>query len=64
MWHGIRFTLSLSEGEKAPEAVRLALVEKVRVLRGRIVLAMHVEGENPYSLDLKSLESGVREPSL
>jgi hypothetical protein len=64
MWHGIRFTLSLSGGEKPPKAVHLALVEKVRVLEGRIVLAMHVEGENPFSLDLKSLESGVREPSL
>jgi hypothetical protein len=28
------------------------------------MLAMRVKGEKPFSPDLKSLESGVREPSL
>jgi hypothetical protein len=53
MWDGVGFTLSLSGGEETPEAVRLALMEKVRVL-----------GEKPFSPNLKSLESDVWEPSL
>jgi hypothetical protein len=64
MWDDVRFTLSLSRGEETPKAVCLALVEKVRVLEGRIVSAMRVQEERPFSPDLKSLESGVREPSL
>jgi hypothetical protein len=63
MWDGAGFTLSLSRGEEAPRAVRPALVEKIQVLRGAIVPSMHVEEEKPLSPDLKSLESGVREPS-
>jgi hypothetical protein len=51
-------------GEETPEAVCLALVEKVRVLKGWIMSAMCVEGEKPFSPDLKSLESGVQKPSL
>jgi hypothetical protein len=43
-------------------AVGLPLVEKVRVLRG-YVLVMHREGERPISSDLKNLEVGDREPS-
>jgi hypothetical protein len=37
---------------KAPKAVGLALVEKVRVPRG-IVSSICVEGKNPLSLNLK-----------
>jgi hypothetical protein len=59
MWDGVGFTLSLSGGEETPEAVRLALVDTVQVLRGRIVPAMRVDREKLFSPDLKSLESGV-----
>jgi hypothetical protein len=34
MWGGVDFAQSLSGGVKAPKAVGLALVEKVRVHRG------------------------------
>jgi hypothetical protein len=34
MWSEAGFILPLSGGEEAPEVVYLALVEKVRVLRG------------------------------
>jgi hypothetical protein len=64
MWDGVGFTLSLSRGEETPEVVHLALVEKVRVLGGRIVSAMRVKGEKPFSPDMKSLESSISEPSL
>jgi hypothetical protein len=64
MWDGVGFTLSLFGGEETPKVVCLALVEKGRVLLGRIVSAMRVKGEKPFSPDMKSLESGVREPSL
>jgi hypothetical protein len=63
-WDGVEFTLSLSRGEETIEVVHLALVEKVQVLVGRFVSTIHVKGEKPFSPDLKSLESGVREPSL
>jgi hypothetical protein len=59
MWDGVGFTLSLSRGEETPEVVHLALVEKVRVLGGRIVSAMRVKGEKPFSPDMKSLESSI-----
>jgi hypothetical protein len=38
MWGGTEFTPSLSSGVKAPKAVGLALVEKVRVPRGDHVI--------------------------
>jgi hypothetical protein len=62
MWDDAKFSLSLSEGIQAPMAVGLPLVEKVRVLRG-YVLVMHREGERPFSSDLKNLEVEDREPS-
>jgi hypothetical protein len=63
-WHGVGFKLSLSGDEETFEAVHLALVDKVRILGGRIVLAIHVKGEKPFSPDMKSLEYGIREPSF
>jgi hypothetical protein len=57
MWGSAEFRPSLFEGVLALEAVCLALVEKVRVLRGG-VLFIRVEGESPFSTDLRDL--GVR----
>jgi hypothetical protein len=64
MWDSVGFTLSLSKGEEAPEVVRINLVEMVRVLGRKIVLAMRVKGEKPFGLNLRSLESGVWKPSM
>jgi hypothetical protein len=46
MWGGAEFKPSLYEFVQASMAVRLALVEKGRVLRG-VMSFMHVEGEKP-----------------
>jgi hypothetical protein len=62
MWDDAKFSLFLSKGIQALMAVGLPLVEKVRVLRG-YVLVMHREGERHISSDLKNLEVGDREPS-
>jgi hypothetical protein len=57
MWGGAEFRPSLSEGVGALEAVCFALVEKVRELRGGVSF-IHVEGDNPFSMDLNGLGVG------
>jgi hypothetical protein len=54
MWGGAEFRPSLSKGAWALEAVCLASVEKIRVLGGGMSF-IHVEGEKPFSTDLKGL---------
>jgi hypothetical protein len=69
MWGDAKFSPSISKGMQDPKVVRLPLVEKVRVLRGCVLLTRR-EGERPFSPDLKSLgaqksgTSGLEDPML
>jgi hypothetical protein len=63
MWSEAGFILPLSRGEEAPEAVYLALVEKVRVLRGDPCGPCVLKERSPLARNLKGLESSIWEPS-